>query len=67
MATKSGLLFSATGDGGLIALNSETGKPVWHYAAGGNIADAPMSLAVDGKQYLAMGAGNALYSFAPES
>jgi glucose dehydrogenase len=64
MATKTGLLFSATGDGNVVALDSTTGKPLWYFPAGGNIADAPMSYAVDGKQYITIGAGNVLYSFA---
>ena len=64
MATKSGLVFSATGEGDVIALDSTTGKALWHYMAGGNIADGPMSYSVDGRQYIAIGAGNVLYSFA---
>jgi hypothetical protein len=32
--------------------------------ADGNIASAPMSYSVDGKQYVALAAGNVLYSFA---
>ncbi len=64
MATKSGLVFSATGEGNVIALDSTTGKALWHYMAGGNIADGPMSYSVDGRQYIAIGAGNVLYSFA---
>ena len=64
LATRTGLLFAATGEGNVVALDSLTGKPLWHFQAGGNIADAPMSYAVDGKQYIAIGAGNVLYSFA---
>ena len=64
MATKSGLVFSATGEGDVIALDSSTGKALWHFMAGGNIADGPMSYSVDGRQYIAIGAGNVLYSFA---
>jgi alcohol dehydrogenase (cytochrome c) len=64
MATRTGLLFSATGEGNVIALDSATGKPLWYFPAGGNIADAPMSYAVDGKQFIAIGAGNVLYAFA---
>lgn len=64
LATRTGLLFAATGEGNVVALDSMTGKPLWHFQAGGNIADAPMSYAVDGKQYIAIGAGNVLYSFA---
>jgi outer membrane protein assembly factor BamB len=57
-------LFAGTAEGNIIALESETGKPLWHFQAGGNIASAPMSYSVDGKQYIAMAAGNVLYSFA---
>jgi alcohol dehydrogenase (cytochrome c) len=64
MATKSGLVFSATGEGDVIALDSITGKALWHYMASGNIAAGPMSYSVDGRQYIAIGAGNVLYSFA---
>jgi alcohol dehydrogenase (cytochrome c) len=64
MATRSGVLFAATGEGNLVALDSVTGKTLWHFQAGGNIASAPMSYAVDGKEYIAVAAGNALYSFA---
>jgi len=39
-------------------------KPLWHFQAGGNIASAPMSYSVDGKQYIALATGNVLYSFA---
>ena len=64
LATRSGLVVSATGEGNVIALDSATGKALWHYMAGGNIADGPMSYSVDGRQYIAIGAGNVLYAFA---
>ena len=35
-----------------------------HYQTGGNHAAAPISYAVDGRQYVALTAGNVLYSFA---
>ena len=64
LATRTGLLFAGTAEGNIIALESESGKPLWHFQAGGNIASAPMSYSVDGKQYIALAAGNVLYSFA---
>ncbi len=64
MATSGGLVFLATGDGNLIALNSESGEPLWHFHAADAIASAPISYAVDGKQFVAIAAGNTLYSFA---
>jgi alcohol dehydrogenase (cytochrome c) len=64
MATSGGLVFMATGDGNLIALDAAAGKAIWHFHAGDSIASAPISYAVDGKQYIAISAGNTLYSFA---
>lgn len=64
LATAGGVLFSASREGNLIALESKTGKPLWRFQTGGTIASAPMSYAIDGKQFIAMAAGGVLYSFA---
>jgi alcohol dehydrogenase (cytochrome c) len=64
MATAGGVVFAATRDGNLIALDATTGKHLWHFQTGGNMAASPMSYAVDGKQYVAISAGNVLFSFA---
>jgi len=64
LATGGGLVFAAGADGNLIALNSRTGAPLWHYQTGARIGASPMSYAVDGKQFVAISAGNVLYSFA---
>lgn len=67
-ATAGGIVFLSTADGNLIALNASTGKALWHFQTGAEIASAPMSYAVDGKQFVAVSAGNVLYSFAlPDS
>jgi PQQ-dependent dehydrogenase (methanol/ethanol family) len=64
LATRSGLLFAATGEGNIIALDSTTGKVLWHFQTGGNIASAPMSYSIDGEQFITIGSGNSLYTFA---
>jgi outer membrane protein assembly factor BamB len=56
--------FAATGDGNLIALNSKTGAPLWRFQTGAGIGASPMSYSVDGQQFVAISAGNVLYSFA---
>lgn len=67
-ATAGGIVFLSTADGNLIALDAGTGKALWHFQTGAEIASAPISYAVDGKQYVAVSAGNVLYSFAlPDS
>uniref|UniRef100_A0A372IJZ7 PQQ-dependent dehydrogenase, methanol/ethanol family n=1 Tax=Paracidobacterium acidisoli TaxID=2303751 RepID=A0A372IJZ7_9BACT len=64
LATGGGLVFLATADGNLIALDAASGRALWHFQTGGTIASAPVSYAVDGRQYVAISAGNTLYSFA---
>jgi len=68
MATGGGVVFASAADGNLIALDSHSGKLLWRFQTGGRIAASPMSYSVDGKQYVAVSAGNVLYSFAlPDS
>ena len=63
LATAGGVLFASARDGNIIALDARTGKDLWHYQTGGNHAAAPISYAIDGRQYVALTAGNVLYSF----
>ena len=63
LATGGGVVFAAAADGNLIALDSKTGNPLWRFQTGARIGASPMSYSVDGKQYIAISAGNALYSF----
>jgi PQQ-dependent dehydrogenase (methanol/ethanol family) len=64
LATAGNVVFAATGEGNLIALDARTGAALWHFSTGGTIAASPMSYAVDGKQFVTISAGNTLYSFA---
>ena len=64
LATAGGLLFASSRDGNVIALDAKTGKRLWHYQTGSNHAASPISYAVDGRQYVALTAGNILFSFA---
>ena len=64
LATAGGLLFASSRDGNVIALDARTGTHLWHYQTGGNHSASPISYAVEGRQYVALTAGNVLYSFA---
>jgi alcohol dehydrogenase (cytochrome c) len=64
LATAGGLVFAATREGNLIALDAANGKALWHFGAGAEIASSPMSYAVDGRQYIAISSAGVLYSFA---
>jgi alcohol dehydrogenase (cytochrome c) len=63
LGTRGGVLFAASGEGNLLALDGRSGKPLWHFKTGGPITASPISYAVDGQQYVAVVAGNILYSF----
>ena len=64
LGTRGGVLFAASAEGNLIALDMSSGKPLWRFQTGAAITASPMSYAVDGRQYVAIAAGNTLYSFA---
>ena len=63
LSTAGGLVFSGTEEGNFFALDAETGKPLWDTQLGGNIRGIPMSFAADGKQYVAIAAGFALFVY----
>ena len=63
LATGGGVLFAASHDGYLIALDAINGKLLWRYQTGGSIHSSPISYAVDGKQYIAIAAGSTLITF----
>jgi alcohol dehydrogenase (cytochrome c) len=64
LATAGGVAFASSNDGNLIALDARTGKYLWHYYTGANIASSPITYSVDGKQYVAISAVGALFTFA---
>jgi len=64
LSTAGGIVFAATADGDLIVVDSKSGKPLWYFQTGGEVASSPMSYSVGGEQFVAISAGNVLYSFA---
>jgi len=64
MATAGGVLFASSREGNFITLDAKTGKPLWRYQTGGNMTASPMSFALDGRQYVAVAAGDSIYCFA---
>jgi PQQ-dependent dehydrogenase (methanol/ethanol family) len=64
LSTGGGIVFAGTANGDLIALDSKSGKALWHFQTGATINSSPMSYAAGGKQFVAISAGNVLYSFA---
>jgi PQQ-dependent dehydrogenase (methanol/ethanol family) len=64
IATAGGVTFASSNDGNLIALDSRTGKYLWHYFTGARIIASPMAYAVNGKQYIAIAGQSAVFVFA---
>ena len=61
MTTAGHLLF--TGDSGnLVAFDPATGKILWHQQLMSPLSNGPSSYMLDGKQYIIIGAGDALYA-----
>jgi alcohol dehydrogenase (cytochrome c) len=64
LATAGGLLFFGEPGGALIAVESKTGKPVWHFEAGQTWRASPMTYMVAGKQYVVLAGTGGIFAFA---
>jgi len=63
LATAGGLLFAGDREGYFMALDAETGKPLWKFQTGGPVVAPPISYVMDGKQYIAVAAGSSMITF----
>jgi alcohol dehydrogenase (cytochrome c) len=63
LSTAGGLVFGGTDEGNFFALDADTGKPLWDTQLGAAVRGIPISFAVDGKQYVAISAGFALFVY----
>jgi alcohol dehydrogenase (cytochrome c) len=64
LTTAGGLVFTGDAEGNFIALDAASGKVLWHFECGASVYSSPMSYSVGGKQYVAVAAGSALFTFA---
>jgi alcohol dehydrogenase (cytochrome c) len=64
MTTAAGLVFFGDDTRSLEAVEARTGKPLWHFNTGQNIAASPMSYAVGTRQFVAIAAGSDVFTFA---
>jgi alcohol dehydrogenase (cytochrome c) len=64
LTTASDLLFSGGREGYFFALNAKTGDLLWKASLGGQVNSGPMSYSVNGRQYIAVNAGSALFVYA---
>ncbi|MBM3762492.1 MAG: PQQ-dependent dehydrogenase, methanol/ethanol family [Acidobacteria bacterium] len=63
VATAGGVVFASSNDGNLIALDSRSGRYLWHYNTGANIIASPMTYAVNGQQYIAIASQSSIITF----
>jgi alcohol dehydrogenase (cytochrome c) len=63
LSTAGGLVFSGDAEGNFIAFDAAALRPLWHFQMGGAVYAAPIAFAVDGKEYVAIAAGSAIYAF----
>jgi alcohol dehydrogenase (cytochrome c) len=63
LSTAGDVVFSGGSEGHVFALDARTGALLWTKQLGGQIMMSPMTYAVEGKQYVAVNAGNYLFVF----
>jgi alcohol dehydrogenase (cytochrome c) len=64
LSTASDLVFAGGREGYFFALDARTGALLWRSSLGGQIASGPMAYALNGRQYIAVSAGNNMFVFA---
>jgi len=64
LTTASDLLFSGGREGYFYALDARDGKLLWKASVGGAVRSGPMTFTVNGRQYVAVDAGNSLFVWA---
>lgn len=61
--TAGGIVFTGSADGYFFALDAATGEELWHISLGARVHAAPMTFAIDGKQFVTIASGNVVYTF----
>ncbi len=64
MTTDSGLTFTGDAYGNMLALDTATGKTLWHVGTGEPMQTSPISYLLDGRQYILTGSGGVLFAWA---
>ncbi len=64
LTTATDLLFSGGREGYFYALDARNGSLLWKTAVGGKVQSGPMTYSVNGRQYVAVAAGNSLFAWA---
>src|ERR1051326_6267811 len=63
LSTAGGLVFTGDGADNFVAYRDRDGMPLWHAAQDGNVSNGPISVRLDGDQWIFVGAGGTLYAY----
>jgi alcohol dehydrogenase (cytochrome c) len=63
LTTDSGLTFSGDAHGNFLALDTATGKTLWHAGSGAGIASSPITYELDGHQYVLTSGGGVMFAW----
>jgi alcohol dehydrogenase (cytochrome c) len=63
LSTAADLVFSGGMEGNFFALDARDGHCMWKVGLGGTVSGGPITYSVDGRQYVTVAAGGALYAF----
>jgi alcohol dehydrogenase (cytochrome c) len=67
LTTDSGLTFTGDSVGNALALRTSDGTTLWHSGIG-RVGNSPVTYELDGRQFVLLGGGSALYAWAlPET
>jgi len=57
-------VFTGDAANNFVAMNAQTGEPLWHANLARSVSNGPMTYELDGTQYVVVGAGDTLWGFA---
>ena len=64
LTTAGNLLFAGDASQNILAMDSATGKTLWHTTVAANQTNGAITYELDGRQYVVVGAGDSLFAFA---
>jgi len=64
LTTDSGITFTGDAHGNFLALDTSSGKTLWHTGTGASVLSSPITYELDGRQYVVTGSGGLLFAWA---
>ncbi len=64
LSTAGKLLFAGDASSHLLAMDTVTGRTLWHVSVGADVSNGPITYMLGGRQFVVVGAGDSLLAFA---